>query len=85
MNLISSRISAQVLDTDCVSDTFIENGNLEPTMPKAARTSALLIDSSRISSRAVYSVVPATELVRSSPTTACRQRGSGSTAILGLA
>lgn len=50
-------LSAQALDAECVSDTYLDLVTLKRAMLKAARTKTLLIDSSRISSRAIYSVV----------------------------
>jgi DeoR/GlpR family transcriptional regulator of sugar metabolism len=55
-------LSAQALDTECVSDTYLELVTLKRAMLKAARISTLLIDSSRISSRAIYSVIPTADL-----------------------
>lgn len=55
-------LSAQALDADCVSDTHLELVTMKRAMLKAARHRTLLIDSSRISSRAIYSVMPTAEL-----------------------
>jgi DeoR/GlpR family transcriptional regulator of sugar metabolism len=55
-------LSAQALDVDCVSDTHMELVTMKRAMLKAARHHTLLIDSSRISSRAIYSVMPTTGL-----------------------
>jgi len=50
-------LTSQAVDYDCVSDTMLELIRLKTAMINAARRTCLLIDSSRMASRAIYHVV----------------------------
>ena len=51
-------MSAQAVDTDCVSDTVLPLVELKRAMLNAAEKTILLADSSRFNSRALYRIVP---------------------------
>jgi len=55
-------LASQAVDYDCVSDTMLELIRLKTTMINAARRTCLLIDSSRMASRAIYHVAPVTRI-----------------------
>ncbi|SOE93422.1 transcriptional regulator, DeoR family [Burkholderia sp. D7] len=49
-------LSAQAVDDQCVSDTFLELVTLKRAMIRAASQTTLLIDSSRFAGRAIHSI-----------------------------
>lgn len=55
-------MSSQAADYECVSDTMLELIRLKRAMISAARRTCLLMDSSRMSSRAIYHLVPINEI-----------------------
>jgi len=55
-------LTAQAMDHDCLSDTLLELVRMKRAMIAAARVSCVLIDSSRLSSRAIHRVADLAEV-----------------------
>jgi len=51
-------LSSQAVDYECISDTMLELIRLKIAMINAARRTYLLVDSSRMASRAIYHLAP---------------------------
>lgn len=55
-------LTGQAMDEECLSDTFMELVRLKKAMVRSARQVCVLLDSSRMSSRAIYRVIGIEEI-----------------------